>query len=306
MVENTQLRLGMIVAFGLHIYLKIRFLNYAKSLANYKLLILRVFNLESSTKFTFNEIWKYWRYIGSYLTVVDESLLNLQKRKDIWVNSLSILILVFFAQAILTFLLMWIGIESEEVRLLISGVLVILSIVLYFAYGYKKITQSFIGSKNDLDKFLLRISKNPVNILPYFKGYAVRCFDNTWSFVVEEFVKISDVIMMDLRGYSDSRKGCQQEVSHLLNLVPISKVTFVVGEEDLLSVKTLLENEYRKIKTTSPNYNTWGLRIKIYVVIGVRKVQYLNTQGIIAELLNSLQIETKTPTFLEGLNEKPE
>jgi len=289
MVENSQVGIGLLIAFALHIYLQFRLFKWVKSLNNYKLLILRVFNLESSTKFTFTGIWKYWKYIGSYLTVVDSSLLNLQKRK-IWTNLIPILILVMLFETLLSLLLKTIGIELGVKNSSISYLLITIGLVIYFIYSYKQLNQSFIGNQNDLDRYILQIKKRPVNILATFRGHPVRCFDNTWSYVVSEFVQIADVILMDLRGYSESNKGCQKEVNHLLNLVPISKVTFLVGEGDLSKVKNLIDESCQNMSVTSPNYYNEVIQINLYVMIGVKKVQYLNTLGIIAELLHSISI----------------
>ena len=71
------------------------------------------------------------------------------------------------------------------------------------------------------------------------------CYDDTWKTVLSRLVHDSDVVMMDLRGFSRHNAGCIFELHELARLVPLERVVFVVDRrtDETLLAETL--GDYR-------------------------------------------------------------
>ncbi len=290
-VQNWSFSIGLIMAIALHVYLYLKLQKWNKKHGNYKLLILRVFNIQSNTNFIFEKIAKYWMHVGAYLTIVDTSFLFLQKKR-IWRNFIPI---IFFA-ILITWLTCYVlesvlGIKDQDVNGTILISLIAIASTIHIVYSYKQVTKRFIITKDDLDRCLAQLSNKPLNVLTTFRKRTVSCYDNTWAFVVSEFIQLADTILMDLRGYSEHRKGCQQEVNLLLNLVPVSKVTFVIDADAAFNVTALFSEACSNINSNSPNYNTGCIQINVYVMYLDKEMDYVHSNDIIALLTNSIPIE---------------
>jgi hypothetical protein len=64
------------------------------------------------------------------------------------------------------------------------------------------------------------------------------CYDDTWKMVLSRLVHESDVVVMDLRGFSHQNAGCVFELHELARLVPLERVVFVTDrrtDETLLA-----------------------------------------------------------------------
>ncbi len=57
------------------------------------------------------------------------------------------------------------------------------------------------------------------------------CHDDTWKLVLQNLVRNSDAVLMDLRGFGPANKGCVFEIHDLLAVLPIERVVFVVGKD---------------------------------------------------------------------------
>ncbi len=60
------------------------------------------------------------------------------------------------------------------------------------------------------------------------------CRDNNWKHVLQQLVVHSDIVLMDLRRFSEKFKGCQYEIEALVNLVPLQRIIFIIDDETVL------------------------------------------------------------------------
>jgi len=67
------------------------------------------------------------------------------------------------------------------------------------------------------------------------------CYDDTWKTVLSRLVHDSEVVMMDLRGFSRDNAGCIFELHELARLVPLERVVFVIDRrtDEALLAETL-------------------------------------------------------------------
>ena len=143
--------------------------------------------------------------------------------------------------------------------------MVLLLAFTYVVLNIRLIDRNFVRSQADLEGRLLRLERWPRKWDLTFKSLPTMCYDNTWKVAVSEFIKTSEVILMDLRGYSDERKGCEYEVGLLLDTVPLQRIAFLVDAPGLPLVRKLILKRWERLLTTSPNLNQVPTQALIYV-----------------------------------------
>src|SRR5688572_11647464 len=93
-----------------------------------------------------------------------------------------------------------------------------------------RLARRFIDGSGTLERRL-----REMDVLPDRDGrYRVNdffCYDDTWKTVLTSLVDQSDVVLMDLRGFSRRNAGCVFEIGELFRLVPLHRVLFIVDSE---------------------------------------------------------------------------
>jgi hypothetical protein len=90
-----------------------------------------------------------------------------------------------------------------------------------------RLARRFIGDQEDLERRLaettaLRDPDGRYRVNDFF------CHDDSWRMVLARLAGDSDAVLMDLRGFGPSNKGCVFEVYELLARVQLSRVVLVV------------------------------------------------------------------------------
>lgn len=91
------------------------------------------------------------------------------------------------------------------------------------------------------------------------------CHADTWKMVLTKLVKETDVVVMDLRGFTSQNEGCIHEISELINTAPLERVVFIIetkGDEELV-LKTIRES-WRRMEPTSPNFRSAYSRLQFF------------------------------------------
>lgn len=127
-----------------------------------------------------------------------------------------------------------------------------------------KIARLFIGQEKDLDRKMAEM-----DLLPDFDGrFRVNdffCYDDTWEAVLSRLVVESDVVLMDLRGFSQERKGCLREIDELINVVPLQRVVMVVDETtDGPFLEQTLHAAWEQRREESPNRSGDERALKVF------------------------------------------
>src|SRR5262249_30695546 len=132
-----------------------------------------------------------------------------------------------------------------------------------------------------------------------FRPLHVYCFDNTWKLAVAEFVESADVVLMDLRGYSGQRKGCEYEVDFLLDSKPINRIVFLVdhGSGDLNALHELVRERWEHLKVNSPNLSVSDPLVTIYATSDQRAD---DVKGLLDVLFARAQPASSTRRLAEG------
>lgn len=255
--------IGLLGASLLHILL---LANLRKSLSekpNLKLLVLRVFGINEAALFTFEGLLTYWKFFGSFFTVVDPSFLkSVVKRRN---QIIPLLMVSFLVLVILEVRLVESGLDAKKINYLVVLPSVALCGFFYIKHSVSQVDKRFIKNKSHLKNELRQLGKWPRALNHEFKSLPTMCYDNTWKMAVSEFVYISDVILMDLRGFSEERKGCEYEVDFLFDNANVDKVVFLISHNGLELAKKLILDRWKFLREDSPNLFLESPIIKIYV-----------------------------------------
>lgn len=97
---------------------------------------------------------------------------------------------------------------------------------LHFASG--RIAHTFVKSQEDLAARLATIDMEPDPDGRY-RINDFCCRDNTWQATVVELMHRADAVVMDLRGVTESREGCEFELAQLAARVPADRVVLIIN-----------------------------------------------------------------------------
>lgn len=274
--KNSFFGLGLLLASAFHIIAFFIIRSIAQKETNQALLVLRVFGDKKQTDLTFGKIANFWKHFGSWFTVVDISLIKRQNRFFTF-KTLFVLLLLFFVavgfglilEDYLIPIVKWFfpkAASESEIKefAIIPGM--IIAWILYLQYWRFKISRSYAKDIEDIRKKLHKTLRRPRKLNLSFKSLPMFCYDNTWKLAVSEFIKHSRVILMDLRGFSDKRKGCEYEIDFLLDTFPINQILFLVDVTNDRSFvqKTILER-WEFLREHSPNITLENPSARIFV-----------------------------------------
>lgn len=80
------------------------------------------------------------------------------------------------------------------------------------------------------------------------------CHDDTWQMTLRRLVKASDVVLMDLRGFSPQNAGCAYELHELVGTAPLERVVIATdATTDAGFLEQTLRNAWRAMPPDSPN-----------------------------------------------------
>jgi len=116
-----------------------------------------------------------------------------------------------------------------------------------------KLSRQFLPDEQSVGQRIQSLDIEP-NRDGYYSVNDLFCHDNTWRLALEQLAHHSDQILMDLRSFSEHRKGCIHEINALFKLVPVEQFRFVVDPTtDLPFLKAVIADACQQIPVGSPN-----------------------------------------------------
>jgi hypothetical protein len=243
-----QLWAGMAVIAPLLLHLHV--MKLANKAPNRRLLILRVFGRDANMDLTFGAIRRYWQHIGSTFTVVDPSYIRYKYRGHSE-NQISVIFFSCLAWA-------WIfGTPAFNDWFYIGpivGVIIVLGYIVAMIFMYLQAPHSFAKNRAQIDGRIEKFMQRPRRWDLSFKDLDMYCFDDTWEEAVSAFTESSDVVLMDLRGFSQQNKGCATEINFLFDTITLDRIVFLVDDEnDAKAADEMIRDLWEKLKVGSPN-----------------------------------------------------
>lgn len=291
---NKWFGIGLILASLFHLFIYFLIRKIAKKEPNQALLILRVFGDKKQTQLTFGKITNFWKHFGSWFTVADPSFIKRQNSFFTF-KTISVLLTLFTIAGYLVIIPF--GFFSSKISQLTNlsedRILEILfvpaiTIAWFFYYRYLKfkISRGYASDLDEIKKRLKKTLKKQRNLDLSFKSLPMFCYDNTWKLAVSEFIKNSKVVLMDLRGFSDKRKGCEYEIDFLLDTFPITQILFLADvTNDLKFIEQTILERWEYLREHSPNIQLKNPITRIYLSDNQDK---MDVQSIIDLLIVSV------------------
>lgn len=263
----------LIMAFvhrQLYIYLR----QQAGKVPSLKLLILRVFGREKNNLFTFERLLNYWKHFGPTFTIIDPSylyhhyrFLSARSLKNIF--SVLVLIFILWMSTIMIFEYIdpQVGKLSRlELEVFTTSLMVLFAWWLFWQYWKYSMRKRFAENLDSIEQQFKRIEKKPRNWDLSHKNIHLNCYDNTWKIAVNSFVRRSDTILMDLRGFSEERQGCRYEVNFIIDTFPIQGIVFLVDtQSDKELIHQLIFEQWKDQWVESPNLKAVEPKVRIFV-----------------------------------------
>jgi hypothetical protein len=249
------------------------------------LTVLRVFGIDANASFTFGRLLAFWQHFGNHFTVLDPTIWRHRYPLMSWRTGA-------FMAGLAVVGLFSIGVFAEHPTWgqwaftatipVLLGLLAVYALISRLMLG-----REFIRSRGQLVTVLDGLGERPRKLDLSFRRLEAMCHNNTWKIAVEEFARRSQVLLMDLRGFSSARKGCEYEVDFLLDAVPLERVLFLVdagGDHD--AVRQLILDRWKFLSPTSPNLANREPVAQIYVAT---ESDEADVQGILDLLINATQ-----------------
>jgi hypothetical protein len=259
----------------------------ARADGNITLLILRVFGADANTAFVFGPLMRGWRFLGSFFTIVDPSYVryqfSLSSSEMRWkllrvVGAIGVLVAALswiqyglvtmlpFAHPALT---AWADIDGRDQQRLLGIVVWILLIPLSMVPVIWTVRSRFVRSGEQLVRRIERGARRPAGFSGLFSALPLYCYDNVWKKAVQSLLVSADAVLMDLRGFSAERRGCEYEIGLLLDRYPIQQMVFLVdGGNAKEAVYDTLRRVWGGLTSTSPNRGVESPILKMYVPRG--------------------------------------
>ena len=175
--------------------------------------------------------------------------------------------------------------KENEMTLFVGFVfLLVMGNIFMVMFDLVRMKLQFMSSSAALTKRLDTLERKPTKLDNTFKEVPVMCYDNTWKQAVDGLVKTADVILMDLRGFSEANKGCAYEVNILFDRVDVNRIVFMGYEDAIPLIRRVIEEQWEALAETSPNLTTKGPHINLYVV---KKENHNDVDAILKLLLGA-------------------
>lgn len=117
-----------------------------------------------------------------------------------------------------------------------------------------RLSKMFLADAADVDRGVRELDLKP-DPDGRFRINQFFCRDNTWLLAMRRLAHQSEAVLMDLRGFSPERRGCQLELEELLNHVPLERFVIMVDKTtDLPFLTQILLDAWKNLSGSSPNH----------------------------------------------------
>jgi len=121
------------------------------------------------------------------------------------------------------------------------------------AFLLRRIDERFLKTEDEVDRRLQQLEsrlegdgRHPLN--------GVYCYESAWRRAVMRLGPASDVVLMDLRGFSLQNEGCAFELAYLVQRVTLPRVVLVVDRRtDFQALEQVVHAAWADLPADSPN-----------------------------------------------------
>jgi len=121
------------------------------------------------------------------------------------------------------------------------------------AYLKRQFHAAYLHTRDDVDRTLAGIDRR-LGGDGYYPVHQLRCFDSTWQYTVVKLIPGADIVLMDLRGFNESNRGCVFELTELVNLIDLDRILVLADRDtDRNVLRRVLEQAWAGLRDDSPN-----------------------------------------------------
>ncbi len=129
-----------------------------------------------------------------------------------------------------------------------------------------RVSRQFVQGRDDLAQRLAQLDTRP-DPDGRHRTNAFFCRADTWQMTMQQLAAGSDAVLMDLRSFSPTNRGCLYELGRLLSSVPLPQVLITVDDTtDLVFLGASLQELWRSVPADSPNRSLPDPEVRLYRV----------------------------------------
>jgi hypothetical protein len=129
-----------------------------------------------------------------------------------------------------------------------------------------RLSRQFVQSESDLNKRLDQIDTQP-DPDGRFRVNEFFCHADTWQMTMQQLARMSNVVLMDLRSFSESNQGCLYELEQLLAAIPLERVMFVIDHTtDQPFLEQTFKMLWKNIPEDSPNQHSSLSELRLFKI----------------------------------------
>jgi hypothetical protein len=121
------------------------------------------------------------------------------------------------------------------------------------AFLLRRADQQFLKTAEEVDRRLEHLhsrlegdARYPIN--------NVYCYATAWQRAVERLALKSDVVLMDLRGFTNRNQGCMTELTLVVQRIPLSRIVLLTdSSSDYQALERVAQAAWAKLPPKSPN-----------------------------------------------------
>jgi hypothetical protein len=215
-----------------------------------RLLVLRVFGVFGNTQSLFRLVTARWQCSGPILTIADPGYARLQFAEG------RFLVLLAAFVPLLLILSMTFFMVVLDIRFLAACFVVfyIPFLTVYFARQWLALHERFAHTDDAIrERIVFESGREGVLAARYHQG-TVFCLDDTWKPALRELADWADIVLMDLRAFTQEHQGCQYELAFLIDRFPLERAVLLVSEStDRELLKAVLSEHWQRAAISSPN-----------------------------------------------------
>ncbi len=151
----------------------------------------------------------------------------------------------------------------------------------FLAFLTGKLHRMFIDGEMAIDRGMRELD-NGRDADGRFRTNDFYCHADTWQQVLSRLVAGTDVVLMDLRSFSNINNGCLFEINELINAVPLRRLVFVIdATTDREFLRQALEDCSRNLGAASPNRGVSPTRLRL---IELASLTHRELKGLVRRL----------------------
>ncbi len=150
-----------------------------------------------------------------------------------------------------------------------------------------RLSRRFVQGEADLEQRLTQLDTRPdpdgrYRVNEFF------CRADTWQITMQRLANRSDAVLMDMRSFSNSNQGCIYELSQLINIIPLNRLTLVIDDStDQTFLEATLQDLWQYLEPSSPNFGLSKPEIRCFPV---RKQTSAEMEQLLMTLFSSQHI----------------